>query len=196
MLFILLAASAATENTEKQNMIYERLIANMAKGDTEALELLFKQTKSVVYGFALSIVKHHENAEDVLQDTYVKLFQGAKTYNPQGKPMAWIMTITKNTALMKLRRQNEVAFPENVEISSDENFSENSIDRIILKMALSYLSLEEREIVVLHAISGLKHRELSEVLGLPLPTVLSKYRRALAKLRKRLEAEHNEIVKS
>ena len=60
---------------------------------------------------------------------------------------------------------------------------------MVLREAMRILSAEERQIVLLHAVSGLKHREIADDLGMPLATVLSKYRRALAKLRKRLSEE-------
>ena len=60
---------------------------------------------------------------------------------------------------------------------------------ILLTSAMEKLEDEERQIVILHAVSGLLHREIAEILELPLPTVLSKYRRSLAKLRKILKEE-------
>lgn len=62
-------------------------------------------------------------------------------------------------------------------------------DRAVLEAALNILSDQERQIVVLHAAAGLKHREIAKLLELPLPTVLSKYRRALSKLKTKLEGD-------
>ena len=67
-----------------------------------------------------------------------------------------------------------------------------SQDKLILQSVLNHLSDDERQIVVLYAISGLKHREIATLLDIPLPTVLSKYRRALKKMRKMMEDEFNE----
>ena len=71
----------------------------------------------------------------------------------------------------------------------DAGFEPCTLDRLTLEMAMSALSPEERQIVSLHAIAGLKHRETAELMGLPLATVLSKYHRALSKLKKRLKEE-------
>ena len=60
-------------------------------------------------------------------------------------------------------------------------------DRIVLETAMSALTEQERQIVMLHALSGLKHREIGQLLGLPVSTVLSKYSRSMAKLRRQLE---------
>jgi RNA polymerase sigma-70 factor (ECF subfamily) len=67
--------------------------------------------------------------------------------------------------------------------------SENLLDSLVLREAMTVLSEEERQIVVLHALSDMKHRQIAEVMGMPLPTVLSKYSRAMKKLRNRLQGD-------
>ena len=66
---------------------------------------------------------------------------------------------------------------------------EDAADKVVLKAALEILKEEEREIVLLHAAAGLKHREIAEALGMPLATVLSKYNRAIKKLGQYLREE-------
>lgn len=184
MLFLLMTTGGPPRDSAD---LYERLIAEMAAGDTAALEQLYARTKSAVYGFALSILKNPQNAEDVMQDTYVRLFQAAAGYRAQGKPMAWILTIVRNFCLMKLRDQradtplDEEAWQRQAD---PDSFTESSADRMVLDAALRILSDEERQIVILHSVTGLKHREIAALLELPLSTVLSKYRRALSKLQK------------
>ena len=83
----------------------EPLILEMTKGSTEALSAVYEQTKTSVYAFALSIIGDRHSAEDIMQETYIKAFQNAGSYTPMGKPMAWLLTITKNLALMKFRTE-------------------------------------------------------------------------------------------
>jgi len=170
-----------------RNKQYESLIASMAEGEVQALEELYVQTKSAVYGFSLSILRNRQDAEDVMQDAYVRFFSAAKTYRSQGKPMAWMFTIVRNLALTKLRNHKAVSSDE--VYGNSEDFSSNKMDRIVLHAAMEHLSNEERQIIILYSVTGLKHREVSEILQLPLSTVLSKYHRALSKLRKILEEE-------
>ena len=98
--------------------------------------------------------------------------------------MAWIFTITRNLSLQSLRRKGKVVPLPAEELP--EQFEEaphlTSEDRIVLESLLNMLGDEERQIVVLHALSEMKHREIASLLHLPLPTVLSKYRRAIKKL--------------
>ena len=74
----------------------DALILRIAQGDTAALEVLYRQTSSSIYGFALSILRDPVAAEDVMQDTFVSVMQSAPGYQPSGKPMAWLLTIARN----------------------------------------------------------------------------------------------------
>ena len=189
MIFLFSSVAEGMPRTQDSNGVYEGLIAEMATGSTQALELLYEETKTAVYGFALSMMKNPQDAEDIAQDTYVRVFQAAKSYDPRGKPMAWILTITRNFSLMKLRRNTESSFHDHTIQHGMQDFSENSIDRIVLKTAFRILSDEEKQIVMLHSVAGLKHREIAEIMKIPLSTALSKYRRALSKLKKELREE-------
>lgn len=167
----------------------DELIARTGEGDGEAFRLLYSLTDKAVYGFILSILKNHHDAEDVMQDTYLKIRESAHLYKPMGKPMAWVFIIARNCALMKIRQNKKV-----VELTPREDVDEKGFDqvsdwedRLVLEAAFGVLSDTERQIVMLHAVSGIKHREIAEILELPLSTVLSKYARALSKLKKHLE---------
>ena len=91
---------------------------------------------------------------------------------------------------MKLRSQKRYADIPDYEWDAiaDDNAEFGSEDRMVLKAALTNLNSEESQIVLLHAVSGLKHREIAEMLDMPLATVLSKYNRSIKKLQKMFEA--------
>ncbi len=157
-------------------------ISAIAKGDKEALTRVYHATSSAVYGFALSILCSHHEAEDVMQDCYLRIYDKAADYVPQGKPMAWILTIVKNMAFMKLRARSKDGGPIE-DNDSIYNPGSSTEDRIVLKAALLKLSEQERQIITLHALGGMKHKEIAQMLNLPQPTVITKYRRALNKLK-------------
>lgn len=188
---------AAAAGEQKQRMYaLERRIERMAQGDTESLSVFYEETSAAVYGFVLSILKQRSDAEDVMQETYLNIYRAAGRYRPNGNPMPWILTIARNLALMKLRERNrqsradqEILEAELVKLTAGTEVSQE--DRLMLRMVLQVLSAEELQIVMLHAVAGCKHREIAQLLELPLPTVLSKYHRALKKLRKQWE-EGNE----
>lgn len=126
-----------------------------------------------------------------MQDTYVKILSAAHLYKPMGKPLAWMFTIARNLHYSNVRKEKGNISLEPEEISDNKRFSyvTDINDRIVLEGVLSLLSEEEREIVMLYAVSGMKHKEIAESLGLKLSTTLSKYHRALKKLRKYLEGK-------
>lgn len=168
-----------------ESSVLDGYLARIACGDRQALAELYNKTRSAVYGVALSICKNVQDAEDVLQDVYIRVYQTADGYTTRGKPMAWLITIARNLALMQLRkREKTVAVaPEDWQTRFAGYADAQTEDRLVLESLLSHLSDEERQIVVLHAVAGLKHRESAQLLSLPLPTVLSKYSRALKKLK-------------
>lgn len=175
----------------KKIEIDESLFLKIAEDDKSAFESLYRQTDKAVYGFILSILKNPHDAEDVMQDTYLRIRAAAHLYNAQGKPLAWIFTIARNLSFMKLRSEKRNSYSNYEDLENKVQFASvmDSEDRIVLEAAFGILDAEERQIVVLHGITGLKHREIGEILHLPLSTVLSKYKRSLNKLRKYLEGE-------
>ncbi len=184
-----------TDNKDPKNDIkrIENLIARLVDKDSEALSKLYEIYEKSIYGFAYSILKNADDSQDVLQDAFITIYSSAHLYKPQGKPLAWCLTITRNLALMKIRegsRSTPVDVSENVSMFPTKEFSKDSENKIILQNALAQLPDDSRQIVVLHAMSGMKHREIAEFLGLGLSTVLSKYHRAMAKLKKILREDN------
>ncbi|MCD7743976.1 MAG: RNA polymerase sigma factor [Lachnospiraceae bacterium] len=163
----------------------EDLIERTARNDESAFHALYEETRSAVYGFAMSILKHPQDAEDAMQDTYLSIYHAASGYASRGKPMAWILTITRNHCMMKLRgqkRRGETSLEE-LERWVEGQSSLPAEEKLILEQALKTLNEEEYQIVTLHSLGDLRHREIAHLLDMKLSTVLSKYRRALAKLR-------------
>lgn len=166
----------------------ESLLLDMTRGDQEALAQLYHRTRTAVFGLTLSYLKNRHDAEDVTQDTFVRAWENAPSYRPQGKPMAWLLTIARNLSLMKLREKDRTeSLPEEDWALPGPDDALTTEDRTVLSAAMFVLEDEEQRIVLLHAVTGLKHREIAESLSLPLSTVLSKYHRALKKLRRKLE---------
>jgi len=181
----MLLFSLADREGERPDALYEACLLRLAQGERDALHTLYEGTRSAVYGFALSMVQNRQDAEDVLQDTFVSIYASAAGYRPMGKPLAWILTITRNLALMKLRGRKATR-----DISEDawgrfaaRESMDAAEDNLVLTTALQSLKAEESQIVMLHAVAGFKHREIASLLELPLSTVLSKYSRAIRKLK-------------
>ncbi len=166
-------------------------IKRIAQGDNTALQTLYDQTASPIYAYALSIIKSTADAQDVMHDTFIKVYENAHTYTSHGKPMAWILTITKNLCFQRFRQQSHICdMPDETiwgQFAGNTNMSAD--DKMFVAQYLAKLSEEERSIVVLHAMTGLKHREIAKHLDMPLATVLSKYSRAIKKLKRIIKGE-------
>lgn len=190
-MMLVLGAMAQEARTANPSEELEALLSGIAAGSREDLAELYRRTRAAVYGLALSYLKNGAEAEDVAQDTFVKVWAAAPSYRPQGKPMAWLLTIARNLALGRMRTAARIQDLSDAQWSafSIESDTLTADDRTVLGAALGRLSDEERHIVVLHAVCGLKHREIAQFLDLALPTVLSKYHRSLKKLKTILEGD-------
>lgn len=181
--------------------IQDEHILRIAGGDRRAFEEVYELSRSIVYGYALSLLRVREDAEDVMHDTYLKLFGSAVSYQPMGKPLAWILRIVRNLSLSLLRQRARAS--EQTQRGDATSPTEDSPalsaaamkkrpeseaveDRVVLDAALAALDDKERQIVILHATSEMKHREIAQLLDMPLSTVLSCYRRALIKMKEHL----------
>ena len=148
-----------TPPQQAEILLDESLFPRIASGDKAAFLALYEKCSSPVFAYALSILRSHSDSEDAMQDTFLKIRSAAHLYQPLGKPLAWILTITRNICLMMYRQRAHTAqLPE-----------------------------DSCRIIMLHALSGMKHREIAELMNMPLSTVLSKYKRGIEKLRSELE---------
>lgn len=179
----------SSTNYKKELSINENLFEKIGNNDMEAFGELYDQTEKVMYAFILTLVKDHNDTLDILQDTYLKVKSAAHLYKPMGKPLAWMFTIAKNLYLENIRKnkKNVDMKDEYIENSLDVSFVSDPEDRIVLEAALEIISEEEREIVMMYAVGGMKHKEIAKNMDMPLSTELSKYHRALKKLKVHLE---------
>ncbi len=176
---------------DQKNLLDDRLMQKVADGDEDAFVTLYRASSDAVYYLLLSLVKEPAAAEDLMQDTYLSVRKSAKNYVPQGKPMAWIFTIAKNLAYMELRRsqrQDPDGLEGHEELAAEDGIS-RAVDNMVLRNALALLDERDRQIVLLHVVSGLKFVEVASALETPLGTVLSRYHRAIRKLQKSVKGE-------
>ncbi len=169
----------------------EKLIKAIADGDNSAFGEFYTMTDRAVFGYALSILKNTHDAEDIMQETYIRIRSSAHMYESQNKAFAWIFTIVRNLCYMKLRTNKDWLFNslEDYEHLQSEHNETEVEDKLVLKSLLRILNEQERQIVTLHAMTGMKHREIAQIMELPLPTVLTKYARAIAKMKKEIKAD-------
>ncbi len=172
-------------------MELEKWIRDMAKGDKEGLRQFYEETARPVYSFIFSVLKDPHESEDVMQETFLAVWEHAGEYVPYGKPLAWVFTIAKRLCYMRLREKKRQEVWEDGEIidtGQPQPRLEQTPERTALLQALDQLNETERQIVLLYAAAGMKHREIARALNMPQATELSKYSRSVKKLQKMLYA--------
>lgn len=175
------------ENTPKRKVhIDVRLFERICRGEQDAFRELYEISYKPLYAFLLSYTLNSEDAQDLLQDTYIQIYNHCHMYRDQGNPMAWMMKIAKNMFLMKCRKERD---RENVDFEDVENelgFEDisNVENRMVLDRMFRSLSADDRNLIIMHDVGGLKHREIANLLDMPLGTVIARYNRGIRKLQK------------
>lgn len=183
-------------NKLNKNNIIEQCILSLADGKMDAMDLLYATIKNDVYAFALSKVCNKFDSDDILQDTFIRIYENAKLYKPLGKPMAWIFTIETNVVnryFIVKKRHETISEDILNNVSCEEVDKEYAlVQNEYINKLLSSLNDFEREVISLHLVSDLKFKEIAKVLNKPLSTILSKYNRAIKKLKKLVKENNNE----
>lgn len=175
--------------------VSDKLMKKIKAYDQHAFEVLYNETSGAVFGLTMSILRNEEDAKDVVQNTFISIYEKIQSYQPDGKAMAWIFTITRNHAYMLLRQKQKhyhIDLDEVYNVGVDSTVAKDMHKEKLTSVLLHELQEDEREIVVMHAMSNMKHKDIAKVLDLPISTVLSKYRRSLQKLRTLMEVNEYE----
>lgn len=171
-------------------------------GDVDAFEVLVSRHEKPVFNFILKRCGQRQVAEDLLQETFERVVRSADTYEPKAKFTTWLYTIARNLCIDRARKQGgstEVSIDEPlgddpddeafVDRMADEDAASASVEhdrrtfRDKLEQALDELPAKQREVFVLREFSGLKYREVADVVDAAVPTVKSRMRYALETLR-------------
>ena len=161
----------------------DELLAQIAGGDMRALEALYRMMRVQVFAVALAVAGDRSTAEDVMQDTFVRVYSAAPGYRPESRARAWVLTIARHLALDAVRRRAREMVSGMADRSAAAPGGEPDGIRLDVVNALLQLGEVDRQIVVLHDMAGLTHAEVAAELRLPAGTVRWRYRVALARLR-------------
>ena len=189
MLFSTVAGYDNQSGRFRHSVTDEALIIRIGRDDTNALTRLYESTERAIYAYILSIIQNPADTVDIVHETYLCVRRSAHLYIPTGKPLAWLISIARNLTYDYFRIHRR--FPLRAgEVKTDPSFDcvSEITDRIILKHALGILRSEERQVLFLHAVAGLRHREISAYLSIPISTVLSRYKHSVSKLKRHLSA--------
>jgi RNA polymerase sigma-70 factor (ECF subfamily) len=180
----------------------ERLVLRARRRDPQALDELVRRYSSRVFGLLYRLCGSRERAEDLMQETFLRMVRMIGEYEHQGKFDAWLFRIAANLARDGARRQRRRGAPASLD-AGDENGAvlrdraaadpaavmRAGEEQRLLAAALEHLNETDREILLLRHYSELPFREIAEILEIPLGTALARAHRALRRLRDELGAE-------
>ncbi len=170
----------------------EQLIQRCLNGDISAFRELYDQHKEGLFNVAMRIHHNVQDAEDALQETFVKIFKALPGFKGECKFSTWIYKILLNTCFSSLKRKKSTA-ERILNLSKDELANsfvqdENPISNMILEQEIASLPVGYRSVFVLHEVEGFSHEEIAEMLEITCGTSKSQLFKAKRMLQKRLKS--------
>ena len=178
------------DNSQKQQL--DNLLTLTALGDQSAFSQLYQQTSSLLYAIALRILKKNEQAEEALQEAYVKIWHNASEYNSEkGAVLTWMGSIVRYRCLDMLRKVKPVeSIDEHLQYMILEDDDPGPLEQALMQgdaqallECIDELKEKQRRSILMAFYEGLTHEQLSRCLSVPLGTVKSWIRRSLEKIK-------------
>ena len=178
----------------------EALVSGLAAGDADAATAFIRRFQARVYGLVLTIVRDEGTAEDVAQETFVRAWKHARTYDPRrGRVATWLLTIARNLAIDVVRMKTAQPLDPELVVNklqqevlaggpADQASAPDELDRV--RGAIAELPPAQQRAFFLAAYAGRTAQEISELEGIPLGTTKTRIRTAMHKLRDALGARN------
>ena len=173
-------------------MVSHELLAACRRGDPRAFEEIVALTYRHVYTQALRLVGDRQDAEDVAQEAYVRVFRGLAGFRGDAQFETWLYRIVSNAAMTHLRRRRRFGEvltetgQEPLEFPSEVRVAEEAVDRDALERALEALPMSMRSVVVMKDVYGLSCREIGDQIGISEGAVKVRLHRARKRLKEHL----------
>ncbi len=180
----------------------EDLAAAFRSGDEEAFNILVRRYKDPLLNFTFRYLGDYDEADDIVQETYIRFYRNPGAYRPVARFSTWLYTIASNLAKSALRRKRRKSFfsisrrsggeqGESYDIPDSryaaDRIADSSMKEEAIRKALNELPLKYREVVLLCDIQELSYEEICSVTGLTMGTVKSRLNRARTRLQKSLK---------
>jgi len=178
----------------------EQLIARFQQGDVQAFDTLVRRYKDQLLNFVYRFVGNRSDAEDIVQETFLRVYKNKHYYKEIAKFSTWVYTIAGNLAKTELRRRkrhkifsvsNFVNEERDYDIPDKEHSPERQVDGTIkediIQKAIEKLPPKFKEVIILRDVQGFAYEEISQILNIPLGTVKSRVNRGRLKLQEDLK---------
>ena len=173
------------------------LLKGCKKGKPKSQEALYRRFASAMYGICLQYASSEEDAQDIMQDGFVKVFRKLDQVNNPAAFPGWIRRVMINTALEKYRSQVILQRMDDVQEEADEALDDGIFDNLTcqeLVKLIQTLSPRYRMVFNLYAIEGYSHQEISEELGISVGTSKSNLSRARAILQGKIKDIYGAVI--
>jgi RNA polymerase sigma-70 factor (ECF subfamily) len=191
---------APDEAAEREARRDVELVERLKKGDSKALDELFRRHREAAYGIACRLVGSREDAMEVVQESFIHVMRGIQTFRGQSSFRTWLYRIVTHAALdyrrwRALRTADSLDSDpsgEPVVAAAGRTPQEAAADRDLgaaIDKALSNISEKNRAALILYAIEGMSYKEVADVLGISVGTVMSRIFNARQRLRELLATE-------
>ncbi|RMG68549.1 MAG: sigma-70 family RNA polymerase sigma factor [Calditrichaeota bacterium] len=187
-------------NLKRDKVTDEQLIARFQQGDLQAFDILVRRYKDQLLNYVYRFVGNRSDAEDIVQETFLRVYKNKHYYKEIAKFSTWIYTIAGNLAKTELRRRkrrkifsvsNFVNEEKDFDIPDVERSPEQQVDGSIkddiIQKAIEKLPPKFKEVILLRDVQGFSYEEISQILGIPLGTVKSRVNRGRLKLQEDLK---------
>ena len=168
--------------------IEKEIVALLKNGDKRAITLLYNNYADALYGVIKKIIIDDEVAQDVLQESFVKIWRYAKKYDAsKAKLFTWLYRIAYNTAIDKVRSlKNKTEKEVQIEVSSVYKITSNTLNQDVLDLKQHLKTIDEKYQIVINALffEGMTQQEASDELDIPLGTIKSRLKIGLRELKK------------
>ena len=183
---------------EKINFSDQELVNLFLEGDENSLEILIKRHKNRIYTYILLIVKNHALAEDIFQETFIKVIKSLKDgkYKDNGKFISWVMRIAHNLIIDHFRKEKQISLVSNddyeLSLFNSKKFAEDTIEDMLVfnqicndvRSLIDELPEDQKQVVMLRHYGGLSFKEIADQTNVSINTALGRMRYALINLRK------------
>lgn len=172
---------------ESMQDISKELLTQASTGDIQAFEEIYRLASSFVYSVALRVTRNADEAKEVSQDVFIKIYNNLRSFRFRSSFKTWLYRITTNTALNALKKSSkdinrrvdyDVALKANDDSATATHAIEMDDNKKLLSSLLDMLNPDQRACIVLREIEGLNYREISKALSININTVRSRLKRA------------------
>ncbi|KPL14065.1 MAG: RNA polymerase subunit sigma-24 [Bacteroides sp. SM1_62] len=192
-----------------QQLSDQDLVKRFIHGDQTSIEVLINRHKNKVFTYIILIVKNQSLAEDIFQDTFIKVIKSLKEgkYKDNGKFVSWVIRIAHNLTIDHFRKEKQINTYSNEDYEADifnsKKLAESTVEDIMVesqiikevRLLIDELPEDQKQVILLRHYGGLSFKEIAEQTDVSINTALGRMRYALINLRKLIEQKNLSLTK-